>query len=93
MIRDYDERLGLTATLERSDDGVTDLLLPYFGGVCYRYGFGQAIADGVCAAPRVAFVGVALTAEERAEYVDAEQRLVGARASSGNPRDAARPVR
>lgn len=80
MLREYDERLGLTATLERSDDGVTDLLLPYFGGVCYRYGFGQAIADGVCAAPRVAFVGVALTPEERAEYIDVEQRLVSARA-------------
>jgi superfamily II DNA or RNA helicase len=80
MLPEYDERLGLTATLERSDDGVTDLLLPYFGGVCHRYGFGQAIADGVCAAPRVAFVGVALTPEEQAEYVEVEHRLVSARA-------------
>ena len=58
LLRQYDERLGLTATLERADDAVTDLLLPYFGGICYRYGFEQAIADGVCARPRVAFVGV-----------------------------------
>ena len=29
----------------------TELLLPYFGGICYRYGFEQAIADGVCARP------------------------------------------
>ena len=49
MLPQYDERLGLTATLERSDDAVTELLLPYFGGICYRYGFEQAIADGVCA--------------------------------------------
>ena len=49
--RQYDERLGLTATLERSDDAVTELLLPYFGGICHRYGFEQAIADGVCAPP------------------------------------------
>jgi superfamily II DNA or RNA helicase len=75
----YDERLGLTATLERSDDAVTELLLPYFGGVCYRYGFGEAIADGVCAAPRVAFVGVPLSVDERAEYAAVEQRLVSAR--------------
>jgi superfamily II DNA or RNA helicase len=71
--------LGLTATLERSDDAVTELLVPYFGGVCHRSGFQQAIADGVCAAPRVAFVGVELSAGERAEYTATEQQLVGAR--------------
>ena len=51
LLPQYEERLGLTATLERSDDAVTELLLPYFGGICYRYGFEQAIADGVCAPP------------------------------------------
>lgn len=80
LLRAYTERLGLTATLERADDAVADLLLPYFGGICYRYGFEEAIADGVCARPRVAFVGVRLTDEERAEYVASEQRLVTARA-------------
>lgn len=79
MLRQYDERLGLTATLERSDDGVTELLVPYFGGICHRYGFEQAIADGVCAAPRVALVGVELSFEERAEYNATEQQLVNAR--------------
>src|SRR4051794_6185817 len=79
LLRQYDERLGLTATLERADDAVTDLLLPYFGGICYRYGFEQAIADGVCAPPRVAFVGVPLSLEERTEYIATEQRLVDAR--------------
>jgi len=79
LLPQYEERLGLTATLERSDDAVTDLLLPYFGGICYRYGFEQAIADGVCARPRVAFVGVALSVDERAEYAAIEQRLVSAR--------------
>jgi superfamily II DNA or RNA helicase len=79
MLPQYEERLGLTATLERSDDAVTELLLPYFGGICYRYGFEQAIADGVCARPAVAFVGVALSVEERTEYNATEQRLVSAR--------------
>jgi superfamily II DNA or RNA helicase len=79
LLPQYEERLGLTATLERSDDAVTDLLLPFFGGICYRYGFEQAIADGVCAPPRVAFVGVPLSGEERAEYVAVEHRLVSAR--------------
>src|SRR4029079_3666930 len=79
MMPQYEERLGLTATLERSDDAVTELLLPYFGGICHRYGFEQGIADGVCARPRVAFVGVALSDQERAEYVAIEERLVTAR--------------
>ncbi len=79
LLPEYEERLGLTATLERSDDAVTDLLLPFFGGICYRYGFEQAIADGVCARPAVAFVGVALSVEERTEYNATEQRLVSAR--------------
>jgi superfamily II DNA or RNA helicase len=79
MLRQYDERLGLTATLERSDDGVTELLVPYFGGVCHRYGFEQAIDDGVCARPRVALVGVELSVDERAEYTATEQQLVTAR--------------
>jgi superfamily II DNA or RNA helicase len=79
MLTQYDERLGLTATLERSDDGVAELLLPYFGGVCYRYGFEDAITDGVCVRPRVAFVGVPLSDGERAEYIAIEQRLVNAR--------------
>ena len=79
MLPQYQERLGLTATLERNDDGVTELLLPYFGGICYRYGFEEAITDGVCARPRVAFVGVELSDQERAEYVAIEQRLVSAR--------------
>ncbi len=79
LLPQYEERLGLTATLERGDDGVTELLLPYFGGICYRYGFERAIADGVCARPRVAFVGVALSVDERAEYAVIEQRLVSAR--------------
>lgn len=79
LIHDYQERLGLTATLERSDQAVEKTLLPYFGGVCYRYGFGPAIADGVCAQPRVAFVAVPLASEERIEYDDIERSLVQAR--------------
>jgi superfamily II DNA or RNA helicase len=79
MLPQYDERLGLTATLERTDDAVAELLIPYFGGVCHRYAFEQAIADGVCAAPRVAFVGVELSDGERREYTATEHQLVDAR--------------
>ena len=87
MLSQYEERLGLTATLERSDDAVTELILPFFGGICYRYGFEAAIADGVCARPRVAFVGVPLSDDERAEYAAVEQRLVSARQHLRGVRD------
>ena len=79
LLHEYEERLGLTATLERSDDAVEKTLLPYFGGVAYRYNFSQAIEDGVCAQPRVAFVAVPLSQEERSEYEDTEATLITAR--------------
>jgi len=79
LIGDYSERLGLTATLERSDNAIEKVILPYFGGVCFRYDFAAAIDDGVCAQPRVAFVSVPLESKERVEYVATEQQLVDAR--------------
>ncbi len=79
LISEYTERLGLTATLERSDDAVDKILLPFFGGVCFRYRFAAAINDGVCAQPRVAFVSVPLSKEERQDYVTTEAKLVDAR--------------
>jgi|TARA_B100001559_G_scaffold1632_1_gene1409 RNA polymerase primary sigma factor len=79
LLHEYEERLGLTATLERSDDAVDKTLIPYFGGVSYRYDFIKAIEDGVCAQPRVAFVAVPLSKEERSEYEDTEALLVTAR--------------
>ena len=79
LLPEYQERLGLTATLERSDDAVETILLPYFGGICYRYDFASAIADGVCAQPRVGFMAVPLTREERTEYDATEGRIVAAR--------------
>jgi superfamily II DNA or RNA helicase len=79
LLPEYQERLGLTATLERSDDAVETILLPYFGGICYRYDFGSAIGDGVCAQPRVGFMAVPLTHDERSEYDATEGRIVSAR--------------
>lgn len=79
LLPEYQERLGLTATLERSDDAVESVLLPYFGGICYRYEFADAIADGVCAQPRVAFLAVPLSDSERQTYDETEASIVNAR--------------
>jgi len=79
LLPEYSERLGLTATLQRSDDAVETILLPYFGGICYRYGFVDAISDGVCAQPRIAFMAVPLTREERDEYDATEAKIIDSR--------------
>jgi superfamily II DNA or RNA helicase len=64
----YRSRLGLTATLERNDDGIYDLY-HYFGGTpVFEIGFRRAIDDGVVAHYDVKLVGVSLAGDERAEY-------------------------
>lgn len=68
LLETVPSRLGLTATLERSDDGVENVLLPYFGGAFYRYDYAQAKADEVIAPFDVAFVRTELTEDERAVY-------------------------
>ena len=72
---DFAMRLALTATYERNDDGLVEVLGPYFGGVVQQYGFAQARRDDVIAAFRVAFAGTALDDSERDRYDAADERL------------------
>lgn len=79
-------RLALTATFEREDEGVADVLEPYFGGVVHRYGYAEAARDGVIAPFDVTLVGVPLTATERVRHdeLDARvRRLTSALAATG----------
>jgi RNA polymerase primary sigma factor len=71
---DFEARLGLTATYLREDSGVENYLDPYFGGVCYRVGYEEALADGVIAPFRIAFVGVAFSSSERDAYEEAADK-------------------
>lgn len=64
----FEYRLGLTATYERDDNGIADFLDPYFGGVVYRLGYEEALADKVISRFRIAFIGVDFEPDERAEY-------------------------
>ncbi|BBE48850.1 hypothetical protein G9444_6212 [Rhodococcus erythropolis] len=66
-------RLGLTATLERSDDGVESLLRPYFGAFISGCDYKRAYDDRILAPVRVALVGVAFTPEEQQKYSDADE--------------------
>lgn len=86
-------RLALTATYERGDDGLAEVLEPYFGEVVVRYGFDRAVADGTVAPFRIALVGVRLAPEERERYdrADARARALHRElvAGHGLPRDPA----
>lgn len=76
----YRRRLGLTATFERSDDGL-EVLQQYFGGPpVYRIDFDRAIADGVVAAYDVALIPTDLSPSERWAYDRVEKALQDARA-------------
>lgn len=79
-------RLALTATFEREDDGLVEVLEPYFGGVVHRYGYVEAARDGTIAPFDVTLVGVPLTPSERSRHdeLDARvRRLTASLAASG----------
>jgi superfamily II DNA or RNA helicase len=83
-------RLALTATFEREDDGVVDVLAPYFGEVVHRYGYADAARDGTIAPFDVTLVGVPLTPPERERHdaLDARvKRLTGGLTGGGLPRE------
>jgi superfamily II DNA or RNA helicase len=89
----YPMRLALTATYERADDGVADVLGPYFGAVVCAYGYDRAVPDGVVAPFRIAFAGTDLENGERAAYDELDRRvrqlhrdLIGTYGYSRDPR-------
>lgn len=71
----YTRRLGLTATLERGDDGVDQRIRPYFGASVTTYSFSHALRDGVVAPFRLLLLPIALTPEEREVYDTESRRL------------------
>lgn len=72
----YEWRLGLTATLERSDDGVKQRLQPYFGlRPVITVDFGRARNDGIIAPYELRFVGVELLPDELSRYNEAGERM------------------
>lgn len=76
--RAYPWRLGLTATLERGDDG-DEILDSYFGGVCLDLGYERATTDELISPFKFAFASVPLSAPERAEYDELDADLKASR--------------
>ncbi len=64
----FRRRLGLSATYARDDDGNLAWLDPYFGGTCFRLGYGRAVAEGIIARFTVTMVGVAFLPSEQDLY-------------------------
>ena len=71
----FSMRLALTATYERNDDGLAEVLGPYFGGVVHVYGYADAARDEVIAPFRVGLVGTALDEHEQVAYDTADTRV------------------
>jgi superfamily II DNA or RNA helicase len=76
----YPYRLALTATLERgSDEGVAQVLLPYFERVVHSYGFAEATREKVVAPFDLIFLGVALDDEDQVTYDSLGRKISQAR--------------
>ena len=65
-------RLGLTATLERSDNEVEDTLIPYFQDIIFHYDFKRALEEEVIANYHYYTLGVDLSPDELEEYKNEE---------------------
>lgn len=63
----YEWRLGLSATVERGDEG-DRVIRDYFRGICFDLRYDRAVADGLIAPYDVALVGVPLEDGERSRY-------------------------
>lgn len=69
----FQERIGLTATFERSDDGVERFLLPYFRTLIEGCSYERGHADGILAPVSVMLVAVQFDATEAAEYQEYDE--------------------
>ncbi|MGV9747280.1 DEAD/DEAH box helicase family protein [Rhodococcus zopfii] len=73
LTESFSERIGLTATFERSDDGVERHLLPYFRTVINGCDYERGHADGILAPVRVMLVAVPFDEIEAAEYQEFDE--------------------
>lgn len=71
----YAATLGLSATPERSDDGLDEVLIPKLGDVIFRYGLRDALDDGLLAPLRVINLYFDLTAPEVAELDPVQESI------------------
>ena len=81
----FKERLGLTATYDRSDDGLEEILSPYFSPdfmnmksgdeIIAGCGYARGLADEILAKFRVGLIGVDFEPDELLEYEELSASL------------------
>jgi superfamily II DNA or RNA helicase len=64
----FAHRLGLTATLERQDEGIDEFIKPYFHKVVYTLGYERALEDEIISDFKIALLGVDFDDNEREQY-------------------------
>lgn len=75
----FNQRLGLTATFERSDGGHNTVLRPYFGSVVFTLDYVQAAEANVIAPFSVWLIGVPFTDGETLQYSQMQQQMIDMR--------------
>ncbi len=76
---EFSATLGLSATPERSDDGMSLHVLPRLGAVVYAYDHERGIADDVIADFQMCFVGVPFARAEQSEHDELTEAMARAR--------------
>ncbi len=71
---EFDRRLALTATYEREDSGLEEYLDPYFEGNVFPVDYRRALADGIIAPFKIAFVAVRFSRDERVRYEENDEK-------------------
>lgn len=73
----FGRRLGLTATLQRSDGADLSFLTPTLGRIVFELDYAQALTERVVAPFDVTLIGVEMQDGERSDYVALAERLDG----------------
>ena len=71
----FPNRLGLSATRERTDGAHDTVLAPYFGDVVYSLGYKAAMAGGYISQVKVAQIEVQLSDDEQLEFDELSEAI------------------
>jgi superfamily II DNA or RNA helicase len=71
----FEALLGLSATPERSDDGLDDILIPRLGQIVYRYSLLRALDDGLLASVKLFNVLFDLSPPEMEELNRLQEKI------------------
>ena len=77
----FGARLGLSATIDRDDGRLEDVLEPYFDGIVYQLDFDRAYGHKLLAPFRLAYVGCEFSESEQLRYDEESVRFENARRS------------